>query len=290
MGDGILFAEVIDHFQPLLLELAHFLGDRAHDVVKLGRLSSSFFKVHHDSAIPWKEMLLWRWPAFHDAFVYRHECTWRDAYRLVLTGQAEVTMEVFDRRKEPGFAMSAMSARVCYSRAMSGFRANYISATAVQPELIPEAERFRLRYCPASAHKALKLGEMQEESCCFGNTVGKEPLLYYPFKVLDGVSGLVVGEGVELQWKMQVGSPFGWWYGTLECLVVDADGRTASATIVFKHFPSSSPWYRLKVRFGDSEIRECLFGGYTGGLRGVSADEQKQWMRFWPKNFANALY
>ena len=33
------------------------------------------------------------------------------------------------------------------------------------------------------------------------------------------------GQGVELQWKMQQGSPFGWWFGIVESLERDKAGR-----------------------------------------------------------------
>jgi hypothetical protein len=103
----------------------------------------------------------------------------------------------------------------------------------------------------------------------------------YPYKVLEGTHGLRVGGGVELQWKMQSGGPFGWWYGHLEALERGADGRRTTATITFPHFPTTSDWYRLRVQVGDGEIRECTFGGYTGGLRATASDvEKKHWMQF----------
>ena len=43
-------------------------------------------------------------------------------------------------------------------------------------------------------------------------------------EVLEGIPELKVGQGVELQWKMQQGSPFGWWFGTVESLERDAGG------------------------------------------------------------------
>merc|ERR1712151_93727 len=101
--------------------------------------------------------------------------------------------------------------------------------------------------------------------------------LAYPYKVLEGTHGLRVGEGVELQWKMQSGGPFGWWYGRLEALKYGTDGK-ATATITFRHFPTTSRWYKLQFDFGDGETRPCAFGGYTGGLRAVTSEvEEQRW-------------
>jgi len=46
-------------------------------------------------------------------------------------------------------------------------------------------------------------------------------------QVLEGVPDLKIGQGLELQWKMQQGSPFGWWFGTVESVERDAGGARA---------------------------------------------------------------
>jgi len=91
---------------------------------------------------------------------------------------------------------------------------------------------------------------------------------------------VVLGKGVELQWKMQAGSPFGWWYGVLESLRIHGDGLTATAKLTFRHFPLGSRWYELDVVFGDNKIRPGAIGGYTGGIRGVTDEENLRWMVF----------
>lgn len=106
----------------------------------------------------------------------------------------------------------------------------------------------------------------------------------YPYKVLEGFEGLVVGEYVELQWKMQELSPFGWWCGRLDSLQRHRNSKTAIGTITFTHFPQNSSWYRLKVRFGDAKVRHCSFGGFSGGLRPVSDAEKGRWMTLLPQS------
>jgi hypothetical protein len=101
---------------------------------------------------------------------------------------------------------------------------------------------------------------------------------------LEGFEGLEIGRGVELQWKMQELSPFGWWFGQLESLQREPNAKTAIATITFAHFPENSRWYRLRLRFGDSKVRACSFGGFSGGIRPVSNAEKEQWMIFFPKS------
>jgi hypothetical protein len=215
-------------------------------------------------------------------------------------------LEVFDREKKQGFSMAAMAAKVRYEASADVYVASYLSASLVAPESIPAAEEHRLRFCPPSARARLlrgpDLGQEAEEAATSPEQeevevdeedVGEEnddekapssPSWDYPYKVLQGVEEELVapGTGVELQWKMQFGSPFGWWYGRLESLRRDNNGETATATLIFPHFPSTSAWYRLEVRFGDAKMRPCTFGGYTGGVRMASPEEHALWMRFFP--------
>ena len=46
-------------------------------------------------------------------------------------------------------------------------------------------------------------------------------------------------------------------------------------TLIFPHFPTNSRWYRLRVVVGDGVVRRCGIGGYHGGIRAVSAQEDK---------------
>mmetsp|Transcript_50923 Transcript_50923/g.88413 ORF Transcript_50923/g.88413 Transcript_50923/m.88413 type:complete len:90 (+) Transcript_50923:21-290(+) len=88
---------------------------------------------------------------------------------------------------------------------------------------------------------------------------------------------------------MQEGSPFGWWYGTLEALrhKRNESGEYALATMTFNHFSQSSPWYRLHVHLSDGQMHPCAFGGTTGGMRAVSPQEEINWKRFLPKELLN---
>jgi len=49
-------------------------------------------------------------------------------------------------------------------------------------------------------------------------------------------------EEVEIQWKRNVDSPFGWWRGFIEEIEVDY------ITVFFPHFKKQSNWYRVKVK------------------------------------------
>ena len=81
-------------------------------------------------------------------------------------------------------------------------------------------------------------------------------------------------------YALSLQSPFR--YGRLDALALSADG-SAQATITFNHFPAGSRWHRLDVVVGDSKVRDCSFGGHTGGIRPVSGEENRQWMMFFPK-------
>ncbi|CAK0792841.1 unnamed protein product [Prorocentrum cordatum] len=221
----------------------------------------------------WKDLYAHKWPAFHDCLNYQGLQDWCHLYRETLNGRLECTLEVFDREKKLGFAMAAMPARLQYEARSYAYVARYLSACEVPPEKIPACERHRLRFCPESARGQLlgghphasQDGDAKVDAPC--DKAAADPgMNFYPYRVLQGIEGLEVGTGVELQWRtMQEGSPFGWWYGQLDALTRVGDGL-ARATITFRHFPASSRWYRLEVVFGDSKMRECSFGGYTGGI------------------------
>jgi len=230
----------------------------------------------------WSSLYKLRWPALHDFLTFRKEKSWRSLYKQTLKGSIECILEVHDRQKKIGFAMSAMPATVVYEHNIDSYVATYLSASAVPPEVIPTREQHRIRFCPASVCGRLQPGTSPHRPALPGATKDAVTDLY-PYKVLQGIDGLVVGGTVELQWKMQLKSPFAWWFGKLESLRLAADGGTAVATVIFTHFRESSRWYRLTVHVGGSEMRPCSFGGYTGGLRAVDSQEAKRWAHFFPK-------
>lgn len=257
------------------------------------------------AATAWREMFERSWPACAECLKYHNAQNYRSLYEEMVTGRMEFCLEVFDREKKRGFLMSAMPAVVHWeaNRGAQGcYIAKYVSASKVPPEPIPFAEAHRLRFCPSSARGPLRPPTFSPTgspsvpaaippsppgtaaSEVFRNVCpdGRQPL--YPHRVLSGFENLVVGKPVELQWKMQFGSPFGWWYGHLDRLSRHRDGVTAIASISFAHFPTNSRWHRLEVRFGDDLVRSCAFGGYTGGLRQVADAEHDRWMRFFPKH------
>lgn len=301
---------VVECLPPLLAVIGGFLAESPCDIVAFFYTSSRTILHQADFAMNtlWQDMFSLRWRAFYDA--YRFEQTeepWNEIYRETLCGRREFMLEVFDRQKKDGFAMSAMPARVHFDCQEGSHVAWYLSASEVPPELIPAEEAHRLRFCPASVRDPLwrsssdapaAVSDLPQERLwsafterarwCVRRRSPSQDLSRendgYPYSVLTGVDGLKVGGAVELQWKMQDHSPFGWWYGHLEDLCCDQDGNAATATITFPHFHPTSQWYRLAVRFGDGEIRECLLGGKSGGLRPVPDGEKSQWMRHFPAN------
>merc|ERR1719265_277386 len=208
-----------------------------------------------------------KWPAFHEAVSFNsRKQDWRRIYQETQMGRCECTLEVFDREKKPGFAMAAMPARVQFKAKLNGFIARYISASPVRPELIPSTEGHRIRFCPPSVRERLQpYGvTMSPGGMSISSSDARVPDAFcsskimrsfpgekssssdYPYRVLESTDGLEVGKGVELQWKMQEHSPFGWWYGTLGALkhFRDQNGEYAVATITFDHFPRNSLWFR----------------------------------------------
>lgn len=306
---------VVECLPPLLAVIGGFLAEAPRDVVHLFYGASRCVALQASYAMNtlWQDMYAMRWKAFFEALRFQQTGEdWLNLYKDTHLGRREFMLEVFDRQKKEGFAMSAMPARVHFENSENGFVAWYISASEVPPELIPTAEAHRLRFCPASVREPLwhtssdippAVSELPLERlwstfkerarCCmrrrlpsprWSKTESAGVLAGYPYSVLEGMDGLRVGGGVELQWKMQEHSPFGWWYGQLEELRPDKDGKLATATVIFPHFLASSQWYRLAVRFGDCEVRDCMLGGKSGGLRPVRDGEQLQWMQHFPSS------
>lgn len=283
---------LVECLPPLFFEIAGYAAEKPQDLANLcmsARGVTLQLELVVDSL--WGSLFERRWPAFHESLRYSGARDWKSLYHDTMSGRCEVTLEVFDREKKLGFAMAAMAARIQYEARLDSYIARYLSASEILPETILATEEHRLRFCPESARNRLRpgyplasstIGDARVES----NTEHAKAAACspsYPYRVLEGFQDLEVGKGVELQWKMQYGSPFGWWFGHLEALHRDPDGKRATATITFRHFPSTSRWYRLEVRFGDSEMHPCSFGGYTGGIRASTEAESKHWMRFFPK-------
>lgn len=227
----------------------------------------------------WESWYRERWPQFHEHERYRLGSAqdWVRTYCETFFGQREFLLEVFERDRDPGFAMSAVAAHVRWvppwsARVAAGaFFARFVSVSAALPELIPAHEGRRLRFCPLAVRDCLE-------------PLPREPTLQpsYPYRTLSGMGSLVPGQGVELQWKMQEGSPFGWWYGLLETLAPHPDGQRAVATITFLHFHRSSYWRKVEVTFGDGVMRSCVMGGFNGGVRPCSRDEERKWAGLLP--------
>jgi len=314
---------LIDCHEPLIYEIVSYLADTPLDMVYFTRCCVQLSTFASKAAMMrnWESLYSCRWPAFYDCLRFHGAGNWYSLYRDTLLGRTECTLEVFDRERKPGFAMSAMVAHVLFEKAGDDsegyFIARYLSASEVPLEVIPASEEFRLRFCPAPARKQLNPscpiplpegtrhhdlderyvvggscsssryfahGRFTDTTTSLSAATSQGDGLSYPYAVFRGLKDLKVGDGVELQWKMQMGSPFGWWYGHLEALDRNNDGKTVTATLTFRHFPIASRWHRLRVVVGDGEMRRCTFGGYTGGLQPVVGDaSKKRWMRFSPK-------
>lgn len=267
---------LLDMDNTILSEIMNFLG-HPKDIVRTCTMSSKSVDEASRAmcARHWERLYCSRWPAFYDAQVHcvatRGEIVdWKKAYCETYSGEFQCVLEVYEREKKKGFIMSCMSAVVVYHACSNSFTANYVSASYVAPENIPFLDRRRLRFCPSSARAQLRPLLMPEE----GNTL-------YSHRILEGTESIKAGAGVELQWKMQRSSPFGWWFGTAES--VETVGDIAKVTMIFKHFPAASRWYRVTVTVGDGVTRDCPIGGYHGGMRVCTEAESRDWMQFFPK-------
>jgi len=276
--------EIIEHVPPILFTIIDFIADRPRNAVRLSCWTASF--IHAETRIAahllWSTMYERRWPAFHDALSYMGKgklVDWCTRYRETLFGKTKLILEVYHRELKRGYSMSVMPAHVRFDAKLNAYRAEYISASRALPETIPATDNHRLRFCSAGTRERLELNFVAQQQLQDQN----DSASCYPYQVLQGTDDLVPGKSVEVQWKMQRGSPFGWWHGSLESIAYEDNGPHATATVTFAHFPRDSHWHRMQVRCGDSEVRANDYGGFTGGIRACSDAEARHWKRFCPK-------
>jgi len=315
-ADGRVTLHVLSEcVTPLFFQLVEYLAVSPRDCVPLCSVVSHSFAVlsRPISNALWSMLYKQRWPAFHESMCFYGTATWKPLYQDTMLGNVTCSLEIYHREKKLGFTMSCMPALVHYEKKRDAYLVKYVSASNVPLETIPVREDCRLRFVQSSARcllqtetdasqppmqappkparslAAAKLANVLHRSSRHSLAT---PVLTssanaanssYSYRPITGIDeGLQIGAGLELQWKMQNGSPFGWWYGELENLERQPGAFVAKATIVFKQFPPNSHWYRMQVVFGDGEIRDSSFGGKTGGIRSTSEDLQQQWYGFLP--------
>lgn len=234
-----------------------------------GFLGSEKWLLHSQ----WEHAYQSRFPAFYEALAFSGECQWHECWRGTISGQVEVLVDIFDREKKPGFAMSAMPAQCRWDHERRSFVARYLSVSQVPEEVIPLKEGNRLRFCPENARDQIQAKDRR--------AIDPFKILYQPLNTQD--VHLLPGQAVELQWKMRGGGPFGWWYCEVESAEPLLASGQYSATLKFRHFPETSPWYRLTVPLGMDSPSSCAIGGYSGGLRRCTEREKRHWMTFFPE-------
>jgi len=252
------FDVLVNEHLPFLDDIISFLS-LPHELSRLCYIASRSLSRHSGRAArqQWEELVRRKWPNMYECIRYRDCSDWKECYRGVASGRTRCTLEVFEREKKLGFAMSRLPAHVNWEAKTNSYIARYLSASEVLPERIPASEEHRLLFCPAPVRSILCLPRFSGEHPLFDSinrivTSESPHEKMYPYRVLEGIADdFCIGCGIELQWKMQRGSPFGWWYGVLERLEYDANGVTAVAKIAFRHFPANSNWHWLDIRFGD---------------------------------------
>lgn len=271
---------------PLLISVVDFLLEPREFVRVCGLASSTLAARCRLSTHPhWEAMYRRRWPTFYEAMLHMGVKDWRMVLKLTFLGRCSSILEVFHRQHHRAFARAVVTAWVSWEATAGCYMAKYLGGAEGSVEQIPEEEAvWRLRFCPAPVRGILRPGrmpspeEIQLEELMESDPMCRVAATPYPFRVLKGVDAtLAVGQGVELQWKMQEDGPFGWWYGRLEEIHLKDDGRSVIVTILFEQFAKDSPWHRQVVEVGDGKMRLAAVGGYTGGLRGCTVKDQQQW-------------
>jgi len=53
-------------------------------------------------------------------------------------------------------------------------------------------------------------------------------------------------------------------------------------TVCFKQYKDFSPWFKVTMVVGTDEAVRCM-GGYVGGIKRVTLEEQKRWLTYFPE-------
>jgi len=269
----------------LLSNIGVYLADDARDVAHFIKLDRSTSALNADDEF-WQDICCLKWPAFYECLCFKGANKWQSLCKEAWAGRLECTLEVYNKKFCEGTPMVAIPARIRYDARCKAYIAHKMIAKRAPPERIPEAEQHRMRFCPFSVRQRLEPNTMQlcpMSETGMGATADSKA---YPYRVLEGICGLKVGEEVELQWKVQQEAPFVWRHAHLEALQKGHDGEH-TAILVFKEFDKDALQYRSEVQFGDSKMRPCTIGGFSGGLRPVSKDEAERWSLFFPQEFAH---
>lgn len=215
----------------------------------------------------------------------RRKLDWLHIYRETSACKVGCVLEVMRLERTLDVAIAATPARVVWIAKYGCYLAKYLDGSTSVPEVISKSAQHRFRACEVS--KVPKGQQVRDDACSLvldveGRYGSLSPQLPTQHDGLVDTAALRPGAAVELQWKLTPESSYGWWLGMLEDLERDVDGITARAVVAFPQMLQASSWHRLPVQFGDSQSRPCPLGGFTGGIRAVTADGLRRWVRFRP--------
>eukprot|EP01121_Diplochlamys_sp_Union-15-3_P018237 TRINITY_DN6604_c0_g1_i1.p1 TRINITY_DN6604_c0_g1~~TRINITY_DN6604_c0_g1_i1.p1 ORF type:complete len:256 (+),score=28.44 TRINITY_DN6604_c0_g1_i1:118-885(+) len=218
-------------------------------IVKFGQTMKYAYEIANSSPL-WAEVYKTWFPKFFNLHSAAEVSSnhWRMLFLDVYLGKTGHRVQVINREDRVGYYMSCFTGEAKYMKEQDSFQVTFPTV----PPVVEIVKEEKLRPLP------LEIRELDPTE------------LYIP----RNPTRIKVGESVELQWKRQHDAPFGWWYGVVERIEGD------DLWLVFKHFKSTSPWYRIILkqgRVGSQIIQSYTAGGYLGNVRKLNDIETRKW-------------
>lgn len=242
---------------------------------------SPLFKSLSEKDEFWEPTFSHHFPGLHNILECNPPEWWTKAswkYRFAaLCSGAQFPAQVFNREsrnKAEDFSYSCYDAQLCLDQTFGKIPTvspTFIARYAPMGSMPPVTERGittqRLRGIPVDvSSKNQSLWDVQSTLDC-----------------------LEEGQEIEVYWKGRACHPYGCWWGSLGAIDYSADGTSVTITLLFKHYPSSSPWRSVQATFRlereveksttSAVINEDHRFGYIGGLRGLKEGEVVEWRR-----------
>uniref|UniRef100_A0A7S0WZF3 F-box domain-containing protein n=1 Tax=Chlamydomonas leiostraca TaxID=1034604 RepID=A0A7S0WZF3_9CHLO len=228
--------------------------------------SSYALKQLGDTTWQWKELFLRRYPGL--VRLLSSSRRWRALVRSL--SHSPASWQALHRELRSGRTFQAQVRNREVDNSAEDFTHSCYDATVRYQGVCPSTGQplFTARYLPMGKER------VEEPNITLGRLrpvpEGTHPHRVHPWRVAD----VREGEEVEVQWRGDMGHPFGWWFGVVRRVL------RASVVIEFPQYPAHSPWRSVLVPVStskDGAVNVDQRWGYLGGLRQLSEAEKAEW-------------
>jgi hypothetical protein len=280
-GDTFTRLKFYDLPIELILYIACYLPPK--DMISLARTCRRFGELPQEESF-WRYQFACKWPHFYETFQdekwgrkdphvipqiitaaldqdpkwrlpseLMKFSSWREAYKNVLEGKQKCILQIFKREKNHGFMRSYYDGVTSYIKEKGEYKIEYFphlnTLSPAKGEIISEDQFDRMKVVPLELRH-------HNPFCVYRREGPLEPL--------------AAGDEVEVQWRNNEDGAFGWWHGIVQSISEDK-----IVELVFKHYPTTSPWHLLRLPYGLQKPIPCKPSGWLGAIRKINAAEKE---------------